>query len=400
MSARKCGTGNVVGTHTTAGSIIPMMRRRALNALIILFAACELIALCAPGSAAAEAFEAGPHCFVLKPGAFIPPPSDFTAAVGMAVTPQAVEFTDSERLPAGDFTATANWGDGTETPASVSDEGCYKVTTTSTHVYTVPGAYPFTYTVHDAHTGLSHTVGARTLYIWALPQLLPGAPQPKLVATVGVPWSATLLELTDPPNPAPSIFPYTASIGWEPEREGEHEFAHYQATVTTQPNGTLAVSASHTFSEPLVGTVRVEVRAAEMTGKLSVPLEVKPPEPPPSDAYQLVGRPVLATFPRTSAGSDAEIVFRLNRQLRLDHSGRTAAHLKAQRFTTNVSRFGSNVDHACYASPADGSLGDNGKRAFALAIPQPKTTLAWHVDPRRYSSFAQMSRAVAAHLGC
>jgi hypothetical protein len=381
------------------------MRRHALNAFITLFAACELIALCAPGSVDAEAFEGRPHCSGFEPGAVIPQPSDFTAAVGMAVRPQAVEFTDSEDLPAGDFTATANWGDGTEAAASVSGEGCYEVTTTSTHAYNVSGAYPFTYTVHDTHTGLSHTVGAHTLYIWALPQLLPGAPQPKIVATVGVPWSGTLLELTNPPSPAPSILPYTASIGWEPEREGEHEFAHYQATVTAQPNGTLAVSASHTFSEPLVGTVRVEVRAAELLGKLSVPLEVKPPEPSPAAhpqraAYQLVGRPVLATFPRTRAGSDAEIVFRLNRQLPLGHSGHPAAHLKAQGFATNVSRFGPDGDHACYALPADGSLGDNGKRAFALAIPQSDTTLAWHAYPRRYSSFAQMSRAVAAHLGC
>jgi hypothetical protein len=357
----------------------------------------------------AEAFEGLPHCSGLGPGAIVPPPSDFTADVGAPVTSGATEFTDSERLPANDFVATANWGDGTETAASVADEngveGCYHVTT-STHAYTVSGAYPFSYTVHDTHTGMNHTVGASTLYIWTLPQVLPSVPERTIVATVGVPWTGTLVELTDPPNPAPAVLPYGARIGWEPEREGEREFAKYQATVTTQPGGMLAVSGSHTFSAPVLGMVKVEVLAGELSGTVRVPLEVKPPEVKPAangrgSAYRLVGRPVLGTFPRAGSGGSAEIVFRLSRELPRGRSGRPAARFRADGFAASVRSFGAGRGHACYAAVADSSLARSGERAFALTIPQPgATTLAWHADPRRYRSFAQMSRAVGTHLGC
>ncbi len=374
------------------------MRRRTINALIALFATLELIVLCAPGTVYAEAFEGLPRCSFPEPGALVPPPSDFTAAVGTPVTPETTEFTDAERLPASDFTATADWGDGTETAATVSGEGCYRVTT-SMHAYALSGAYPFSYTVHDTHTGLSHTVGAYTLYIWSLPQVLPGFPERTIVATVGLPWSGTLVELTNPPNPAPAVLPYSARIGWEPEQEGEREFAKYQATVTTQPDGTLAVSGSHTFLAPVVGMVRVEVWAGELAERVSVRLEVKPAMHRHGGAYRLVGRPVLATFPRTGSGNDAEIVFRLNRELPRGRSGRPAARLRADGFAGGVSGFGKN--HACYMALADGSLGQTGEHAFALAIPNPATTtLAWHADPRRYGSFARVTQEVSKQLGC
>jgi hypothetical protein len=382
-----------------------MMRRRARNRQIVLLAAFQLAALCASSTAHAEAFGELPYCSGIQPGAILPAPTYFTAAVSAPVTSGGAQFTDSETPPDSDFTAIANWGDGTETAATVSPEdgvnGCYRVTT-SAHTYTAPGAYGFSYTVHDMHTGLSHTVGASTLYIWALPQTLPSEPQHTIVVTARVPWTGTLVELTDPPSPLPS-FPYKAGIIWEPEREGEHEFAKYPATVTAQPDGTLAVSGSHTFLEPTVGTVTIEVQAAELRGKVSVPLEVKPAAghvEAANPVYRLVGQPVLATFPTTKTGSRAQIIFRLNRQLPRDRAG-VAARLRASGFLASVSAFGVGRSHTCYAAPAQGRTDPSGERGFALTISHPTmTTIAWHATPRRYRSFTEMSRAVSKQLGC
>jgi hypothetical protein len=75
--------------------------------------------------------------------------------------------TPEQAPPASSFTAVANWGDGTTSPATVesgSVRDCYSVST-PVHRYVNPGAYQFTYTVHDMNTGLDHVLDATELHI-------------------------------------------------------------------------------------------------------------------------------------------------------------------------------------------------------------------------------------------
>jgi hypothetical protein len=118
-------------------------------------------------TAGADGF-GGPCSYVL-PGAILPLPVHFNTTTGSPFTPQKAEFTDGESLPPSNFSATANWGDGQTTAAAISPEGCHQVTAPS-HVYTHSGAYQFSYTVRDAHTGLDHEIGNETVYIWGVPQ--------------------------------------------------------------------------------------------------------------------------------------------------------------------------------------------------------------------------------------
>lgn len=165
--------------------------------------ACALTAIAVaagwmPTIAGADGF--GDPCGSISPGAILPLPVHFNATTGSPYTPRMAEFTDSEPLPLSNFGATANWGDGTTTPATIGPEGCHQVTAPG-HVYAHSGAYPFSYTVHDTHTGLDHEIGAETVYIWGVPQRVDPPSSHVIDATVGVPWSGILGEFTEEQPP-------------------------------------------------------------------------------------------------------------------------------------------------------------------------------------------------------
>lgn len=145
---------------------------------ICLLAGQSTIALL-PEVAAAEWTEDSRPCDV-APWAILPQ-SILSWEVGEPVVPTTGYFTygetPEEGPPASDFTATADWGDGTTVTATVeagSVGDCYAVSV-PTHAYTSVGTYPFSYTVHDIKTGLDHTLGATELHIWSeIPSLLGG----------------------------------------------------------------------------------------------------------------------------------------------------------------------------------------------------------------------------------
>jgi hypothetical protein len=159
-----------------------------ISARFCLLAAMTIIVGWIPTMARAEGF--GGPCTSIAPGAILPQPVYFNTTTGSRYIPGKAEFTDSEALPLSDFSATANWGDGTTTPAAISLAGCYVVTAPA-HVYTHSGAYPFSYTIHDAHTGLDHEIGTETVYIWGVPQRVDAPSSHVVDATVGVPWSGS-----------------------------------------------------------------------------------------------------------------------------------------------------------------------------------------------------------------
>jgi hypothetical protein len=381
------------------------MRIRAwASVLVILMVAGQAAIGSSTDAAAADGF--GGPCASIAPGAMLPPPVYFTTATAAPYVPRGVEFTDTETLPLSNFSATAHWGDETTTAATVGKKssGCFEATAPS-HTYASPGAYSFSYTVHDAHTGLDHTIGAEQFYVWSLPQPLNSQSPRAINATVGVPWSGVLGEFSYLSTPLPTLG-YTAEIEWgvgQPWSPG---------TITMQPNGTFAVSGSHTYTQPSSDTVSVLVGAGDLMGKWatsSVSMDVATPAPDTSPGerpqFKFVGQPIAAAIPSVKGKTSYEIIFRLNRQLPRIKSGRIQAQLIPYGGGNSIASFGPHETHMCYAAGSDGLAKQHPKGGhrypFTLAIQRPTATEAkGHAILHRYFNFVSMLSGASKRLGC
>jgi PKD repeat protein len=166
-------------------TIVSRVRIPSRTAVIVTLAVAAQVAIdVAPISASADGFGKGLPCRMYASAALVAPTVDFTAVAGRPYTPPMGEFTDGETWPAGNFSATANWGDGATSPGSVRlQEGCkttYEASAPS-HIYSTPGTYSFSYTIHDASTGLDHIVDRGTVNVVASPPQSPPPPKFKLV---------------------------------------------------------------------------------------------------------------------------------------------------------------------------------------------------------------------------
>ena len=362
--------------------------------------ACALTAMAIaagwmPTVAVAEGF--GGPCTSIAPGAILPLPVHFNATTGSPYTPSKAEFTDSESLPLSDFSATANWGDGTMTPAVISPEGCHQVTAPA-HVYTHSGAYLFSYTVHDAQTGLDHEIGAETIYIWGVPQRV-GAPSSHVIdATVGVPWSGIIGEFTEEALPFEGA-PYYVRIEWE---EGERVWAY--GSVTTGEAGRLVITATHTFPAEFRGnaTVHVGITEAEATWPVSVDVRAAQASTP-TPKYEFRGRQIIAAIPNVKGSTAYEMIFHLNMPLPTAKSGGVEASLGGG-IAGSISSFGRHKASACYSV----TLGAGMKRKlksrrslpFNLKIRQPASVIQGKAVLQKYASLKRMQSAASKQLGC
>ncbi len=377
--------------------IVPAMR---MGAQACVLAAMIVVAGWIPAIAGAEGF--GGPCTGILPGAILPLPVYFNATTGSPYTPDNAEFTDSEPLPLSSFSATANWGDGTTTPAVISPEGCHQVTAPS-HVYTHSGAYSFSYTVHDAHTGLDHEIGAETIYIWGLPQRVDAPSSHVVDTTVGVPWNGILGEFTEEALPFERAS-YYAHIEWE---EGDRTWA--PANITAGENGKLVVTATHTFPAEFRGNVivRVGITEAEATWPVSADVSAAQAEAPiPKHKlpnYEFRGRQILAAVPSVKAGTAYEIVFRLNTPLPATKAGGVEASLGGG-IAGSISRFGTHTASACYAvrlaAGAERKLESRHSLPFNLKIRQPVSLIQGKAVLRKYTSLKRAHSAASRQLGC
>ncbi len=350
-----------------------------------------------PAIARAEGF--GGPCTGIAPGAILPLPVHFNATTGSTYTPDKAEFTDSEPLPLINYGATANWGDGTTTPAVISPEGCHQVTAPS-HAYTHSGAYSFSYTIHDAHTGLDHEIGAETIYIWGVPQRVDAPSSHVIDATVGVPWSGILGEFTEEALPFEGA-PYYAHIEWE---EGDLTWA--PANIIAGENGRLVVTATHTFPAEFSGntTVHVGITEAQAIWPVSVNVhaaQVETPVPnyePPN--YEFRGQQILAAIKGSTAH---EIVFRLNMPLPTTKSGGVEASLGG-RIAGSISRLGPRAANACYAvrlaAGVERKLKSRHSLQFSLKTRQPASVIQGKAVLRKYASLKRMHSVTSRQLGC
>jgi hypothetical protein len=358
---------------------------------------------CMPTIARADGFGGG--CTGTAPGAQLPTPTHFNATTGSPYTPKKAEFTDSESLPPTNFSATANWGDGTTTPATISPEACHQVTAPS-HAYAHSGEYHFSYTVHDAYTGLDHEIGTETVFIWGTPQRVDAPSSHAIDATAGVPWSGVLGEFTEETLPFAGA-EYYAHIEWE---EGDHTWA--PGSITAGENGRLVVTATHTFPAEFHGnaSVHVGITEAEATWPVSVnvsaaQVSASAPTPTPTPAtpkYGFRGRQILAAISNVKGRAVYEIVFRLNMALPATKSGVEAS--LGSEIAGPISGFGHQKASACYearlARGAERKLKPHRSLPFDLRIRQPPAVIHGRATMRKYASLGRMYSAVRRQLGC
>jgi hypothetical protein len=348
----------------------------------------------APTTAQAAGF--GGQCSSIGPGAILAPPVYFNAITGSPFTPSSGEFADVEPPPLSAFTATANWGDGTTTPASISSGSglCHEATAPS-HVYSHSGAYPFSYTVHDASTGLDHVIGAKTVYIWGLPQRVDTPSSHTLHATVGVPWSGILGEFTEESPPVADPV-YNAFIEWE---SGDRQWA--PGTITAGANGRFVVTGSHVYPAEFEGTATLNVWASEAISKWPVSVSVREPAPP----FRFRGHPILAAIPSTKRSTAYELIFRVDRRLPRSKSGRIEASLGGYGVAGSLAGFGPHKSHSCYATGIDVPKGHSPKmhRHYPLTLSTQLPGVAktnGHATMHRYFNFVDMLTGAAKELGC
>jgi hypothetical protein len=351
-----------------------------------------------PAIVRAEGF--GGPCSVIAPSAILPLPVHFNATTGSLYTPSKAEFTDSEPLPLSSFSATANWGDGTTTPAVISAEGCHQVTAPA-HVYTHSGAYPFSYTVHDAQTGLDHEIGAETIYIWGVPQRVDAPSSHVVDATVGVPWSGILAEFTEEAVPFAGA-PYYVRIEWE---EGDRSWA--PGSITAGEAGRLAITATNTFPAEFEGkaTVHVGIAEAEATWLVSVNVRAAQARIPARriPKYGFRGQQILAAIPSVKGSTAYEMLFHLNVPLPTTKSGRVEASLGGE-FAGSISSFGGHKADACYSVGLSAGmkrkLASRRGLSFNLKIRQPASVIPGKAVLRRYTSLKRMQSVASRQLNC
>jgi hypothetical protein len=293
------------------------------------------------------------------------------------------EFTDSEPLPSSNLSATVNWGDGTTTPATIGFEGCYRVTAPG-HVYTHSGAYPFSYTVHDAHTRLDHEIGAETIYIWGVPQRVDLPSSHVIDTTVGVPWSGILGEFSEEKLPFEGD-QYYARIEWE---EGDRTWA--PGTVSADGNGRLMVSATHTFPAEFSGVVIVSVGIAEAVTTWPVSVNVGAVQASaPVLKYGFQGQQILAAVPNVKGSTAYEIIFRLDMPLPSTESGGVRASLGGG-IAGSIAGFGRHRASACYAARLTAGVKRKLKARrslpFNLETQEPASVIQGKAVLRKYAS--------------
>ena len=194
---------------------------------------------------------------------------------GVPFSGQVGTFTDGNSF-AGvtDFDATINWGDGTVTPATVSQPGGpgtpYVVS--AGHTYYQALTFTTTVTVTDnVMIAFSNTGSATATAVVSNPVTL--APVTLARQVVGVAFSGPVATITGGfANPTPSMF--TASIDWGAQAGGVEQVSPGTITQPGGPGTPLTVSGTNTYAVSGDFTVTVTVTFESQKSSVTDPVEV------------------------------------------------------------------------------------------------------------------------------
>jgi hypothetical protein len=176
-------------------------------------------------------------------------PVSFVALAGTPFTGTVATFTDTlTSSPAGDFTATINWGDATTTAGTVAGGGG-SFSVSGTHTYAGSGTFSVTVTLSDDAPGTATaqvtstaTVGGAGITIIPV----------TFAATEGVTFSGVVANFSDSRGGAvPSDF--TATIEWG-------DGATTAGTVASTGGGTFSISGMHIYTDEGAFAVIVGVK--------------------------------------------------------------------------------------------------------------------------------------------
>jgi hypothetical protein len=362
--------------------------------------ATELAVASAPATSAADGFEKGIRCAYVGPGAMLAPEVHVSGVPGTPYAFHTIEFTDSEPELPSNFSATVDWGDGTTSPASVEGEiGCYRVSAPS-HIYLTPGTYSLSYIVHDAHTGLEHSIGGSVLdVVSALPSPMPSVPPRVVNAKVGVSWSGVVGEFDfqslNNLQTAEGFTPnYTASIEW-----GDGQIS---PGIISEPifREQLAVSGSHTYTRPLSSVIKVSISGGIETATWTTASALVPEVSRP---FRFIRRPIFAIIPSVRGDDGYEIIFRLNQPLPQTKSHRIEASLASNGVTSHIAAFGSHP--ACYIARGNAFAERSrhlGQRYSIVLTLQGAADMMTHGQAiaRKYANLLGMRDSASQQLGC
>jgi hypothetical protein len=201
--------------------------------------------------------------------------------VGATLSGAIATFTDTNLLAqASEFTATINWGDGSTTPATVTQPLGQPFQVSGSHVYAHVGSFPVTVAIQHVPINPS-PLGASastTTTATVSDAALTGAGN-IVTAVAGVPFSGTVATFADP-NPFAKATDFTATIAWGSE-------ATTPGAVTAAPGG-FAVSGTHTFVAS--GQIPIRVVVGSSGGSMvtvDTAAAVSPAPPPPVSTVAL-----------------------------------------------------------------------------------------------------------------
>jgi hypothetical protein len=367
-------------------------------------------AIAAP--AAAEVVERDRACHVAS-WAIEPAPPYFASEVGDAFTPKEAAFEDrtlESRPPlASDFSATVEWGDGTASPATVSEEGtagseaqCYQVRAPS-HTYAAAGVYSLTFRVRAAETGLEHVFAPVTERIWTpVPSLRSGISSGVLALATGSSWSGTIASFGYEMEPFEAD--YSAMVNWG----AGFEPASIPPPAPPFPIvGSFSINSTHTFETAYTGPVTVEISRAgtelgtwtvgQVTVSAEHPTSAKRP-PTPS----LKGA-ILAAVPGHGHKTRYLLAFKLSTGLKPGATGsrQTSATVFDRRSAIAPLTSGSPSDCyvATFAPPGRSRLKAGARYPFTLAL-EGNPDVTTDATLRRYRNRASLLRTARRTLDC
>jgi microcystin-dependent protein len=173
---------------------------------------------------------------------------------GAALAATVATFTDANpNAPLSDFTATINWGDGTNSSGTVTENaGVFSVA--GTHTYGEEGSYAPTVTINDVGGSTTQATGTATIADAALTAgtaTVSGGVEGVTAATL----SATFTDA----NTGATASDFSGTIAW-----GDGTTTTFTEAAVAGSNGNFTVSGSHLYAEE--GTYRPTVTINDVGG--------------------------------------------------------------------------------------------------------------------------------------
>ncbi len=189
------------------------------------------------------------------------------ATEGTQFSGAVVTFTDNPSDTVSDFSATIDWGDGTQTTGNIVNTGPGAFDVRGSHTYAEEGSYNTNVTLNDADGESQSVVGTFTVS----DALLSGSAASP-IAYRAIAFSGKVAKFSDA-NAAAPLSDFSATINW-----GDGSTS--TGSIVIDPSGGFDVNGAHTYAS--TGSFGLSVKVTDIGGStLSVGGTATVVEPPP-----------------------------------------------------------------------------------------------------------------------